>query len=160
MPSPKFSLMRQIPPTRTEKSIQSQFGKKCDHNSVGNSYTNEGFLSFSNNLAERTVKISAIGRKNFLFVASANGGCRAAIHYSPVSSAKTNGVEPYAWLKDVFEKLPYHRDGEAFIQANSGAAIPSDELDYLLPDIWLKANPDHRWTIDETRRAEREAKDA
>jgi hypothetical protein len=29
----------------------------------------------------------------------------------------------------------------------------------MLPDIWLTANPDHRWTIDEIRRAEREAKD-
>jgi transposase len=55
------------------------------------------------------------------------GGCRAAIHYSLVSSAKANGVEPYAWLKDVYTRLPYHREGEAFNQANTGAAITSDE---------------------------------
>jgi transposase len=122
-------------------------------------YTTEGFLSLSNNLAERTVKIPAIGRKNYLFVASHNGGCRAAIHYSLVSSAKANGVEPYAWLKDVFTRLPYHRDGDAFTQAASGQPVDSDELDYLLPDIWLKSNPEHEWTIDQIRRAEREAKD-
>ena len=121
-------------------------------------YTEEGYLSFDNNLAERTVKIPAIGRKNYLFVASAEGGRRAAIHYSLVSSAKSNGVEPYAWLKDVFTKLPYHRDGEAFAQAANGAPITSAELDYLLPDLWLKTNPQHKWTIDEIRRAEREAK--
>jgi hypothetical protein len=62
-------------------------------------------------------------------------------------------------LKDILEKRPYHLKGEAFFQANSGAAITSDELDYLLPEIWLKANPDHRWTIDEIRLAKREAKD-
>ena len=77
-------------------------------------YTEEGYLSFDNNLAERTVKIPAIGRKNYLFVASAEGGRRAAIHYSLVSSAKSNGVKPYAWLKDVFTQLPHHRQGEAF----------------------------------------------
>jgi len=121
-------------------------------------YTTEGYLSFDNNLAERTVKIPAIGRKNYLFVASVEGGRRAAIHYSLVSSAKSNGVEPYAWLRDVFTRLPYHRDGEAFKQAASQEPVTSTELDYLLPDIWLRANPTHRWTIDEIRRAERTAK--
>jgi transposase len=121
-------------------------------------YTTEGYLSFDNNLAERTVKIPAIGRKNYLFVASVEGGNRAATHYSLVSSAKSNGVEPYAWLKDVFTRLPYHRDGEAFKQAASKEPVTSTELDYLLPDIWLRANPTHRWTIDEIRRAERTAK--
>lgn len=122
-------------------------------------FTEAGFLSYDNNLAERMVKIPAIGRKNYLFVASHKGGCRAAIHYSLVSSAKANGVEPYAWLKDVFARLPYHRDGEAHQQATDGESVTSGELDYLLPDVWLKANPSHRWTIDEIRRAEREAKD-
>lgn len=121
-------------------------------------YTTEGYLSFDNNLAERTVKIPAIGRKNYLFVASAEGGNRAAIHYSLVSSAKSNGVEPYAWLKDVFTRLPYHRDGAAFKQAAASQPVTSTELDYLLPDLWLRANPNHRWTIDEIRRAERKAK--
>ncbi len=122
-------------------------------------YTTEGFLSYSNNLAERTVKIPAIGRKNYLFVASHNGGCRAAIHYSLVSSTKSNGVEPYAWLKELFTRLPYHRDGDAFAQAVAGEPIVSNELDYLLPDVWIKTNPQHKWTIDDIRRKEREAKD-
>lgn len=121
-------------------------------------YTREGYLSYSNNVAERAVKIPAIGRKNYLFVASANGGCRAAIHYSLVSSAKANGVEPYAWLRDVFGRLPYHREGTAFAQANESQRVKSNELDYLLPDIWLRSNPTHTWNIDQIRRAEREAK--
>jgi transposase len=122
-------------------------------------YTDQGYLSFDNNLAERTVKIPAIGRKNYLFVASATGGERAAIHYSLVSSAKGNGVEPLAWLTEVFTRLPYHRDGEAFEQAHNGQSVISTELDYLLPDRWLLANPEHKWTIDEIRRVEREKKD-
>ena len=57
-------------------------------------YTEQGYLSFDNNVAERLVKIPAIGRKNYLFVGSENGGRGAAVMYSLVSSAKANGVEP------------------------------------------------------------------
>ncbi len=123
-------------------------------------YTEEGYLSYDNNLAERLVKISAIGRKNYLFVGSPNGGAGAAIMYSLVSSAKANGVEPFAWLRDVFRQLPYHREGEAFRQAAEGQPVTSTELDHLLPDRWLLAHPEHRWTIDEIRRGERERKPA
>ena len=118
-------------------------------------YTEQGFLSFDNNVAERLVKVPAMGRKNYLFVGSATGGRRAAILYSLVSSAKANGVEPFAWLKELFTRLPYHRDGEAFAQAAAGQPVTSTELDYLLPDIWLSANPDHAWDIDAIRREER-----
>ncbi len=118
-------------------------------------YTEKGYLSYDNNLAERLVKIPAIGRKNFLFVGSENGGAGAAVMYSLVSSAKANGVEPFAWLRDLFTQLPYRREGEAFRQAAEDLPVTSDELDDLLPDRWLEANPKCVWTIDETRRAER-----
>lgn len=122
------------------------------------SYTEEGYLSLENNAAERLVKPATIGRKNYLFVGSANGGHGAATMYSLVSSAKANGVEPFAWLKYLFTRLPYHRDGEAFAQAVAEEPVTSDELDYLLPDRWLSANPSQAWKIDHIRRAERPKK--
>lgn len=118
-------------------------------------YTEQGYLSYDNNLAERAVKIPAIGRKNFLFVGSENGGHGAAVMYSLVSSAKANGVEPFTWLKDLFTQLPYHRAGEAFAQARQKQPVTSDKLDGLLPDRWLQAHPTHVWKIDEIRREER-----
>ena len=96
-------------------------------------YVEQGYLSWDNNAAERLMKMPAIGRKNYLFVASANGGRRAAIHYSLVSSAKMNRVEPMAWLSALFTRLPWHRGGEAFEQVKQGAPVTSAELDYLLP---------------------------
>ena len=121
-------------------------------------YTEQGYLSYDNNMAERLVKIPAIGRKNYLFVGGERGGHDAAVMYSLVSSAKVNGVEPFAWLKDLFTRLPYHREGEAFRQSEADEPVTSDELDYLLPDIWLQTHPENVWTIDAIRREEREAK--
>lgn len=122
-------------------------------------YTAHGFLSMENNAAERLVKNPAIGRKNYLFVGGIGGGHNAAVFYSLVSSAKANGVEPFAWLKDLFTCLPYHRGGESFAQATAGEPVTSDELDELLPDRWLVNHPDHAWTIDAIRREERKQKD-
>ena len=104
-------------------------------------YTEDGLLSIDNNVAERTVKIPAIGRKNWLFVASKTGGDRAAILFSLVASCKANQVEPFAYLQSLFRELP---------------RLGSDsELDELLPDRYLASHPEHRWQIDELRAEER-----
>jgi len=118
-------------------------------------YTEQGYLAYDNNTAERLVKLPAIGRKNFLFVGSVNGGQGAAVMYSLVSSAKANGVEPFAWLRSLFTQLPYRRESEALAHAQQGLSVTSDALDDLLPDRWLAANPKHVWKIDEVRRKER-----
>jgi hypothetical protein len=108
-------------------------------------YCEDGDLNIDNNIAERTVKICAIGRKNWLFVASEAGGRRAAILFSFTASCKANQVEPFAYLRDVLERLPTH---------------PADALDELLPDRWLQAHPEHRWEIDDIRREERNRRPA
>lgn len=106
-----------------------------------NRYLEDGDLSIDNNFAERAMRPIAIGRRNWLFVGSERAGHRAAILTSLVASCKVNFVEPWAYLKDVFTRM---------------ACKPTDsELTELLPDCWLKANPDHRWEIAETRRNER-----
>lgn len=106
-------------------------------------YTEDGALAIDNNVSERTVKIAAIGRKNWMFVGSATGGQRAAILFSLVASCKANQVEPFAYLRSLFQTLAERR----------GAA--PDDLDNLLPDRWLVSNPDHRWEIDQLRAEER-----
>jgi len=94
-----------------------------------------------------------------LFVGNQGAGDNAAIFYSLVTSAKLNGVEPFAWLKDVMEKLPMHRDGKAIQQSATGKPVSSNELDTLLPDRWLQDHPDCRWEIDSIRREERRRKE-
>ena len=106
-------------------------------------YCGDGELTIDNNVSERTMKMPALGRKNWLFVASRTGGRRAAILLSLVASCKANQVEPWAYLRDIFSRLP------------SLPSSPGEHLDALLPDRWLEAHPQHRWTIDALRRASR-----
>jgi transposase len=104
-------------------------------------YTSDGALSIDNNISERTVKIAAIGRKNYLFVGSHTGGQRAAILYSLVATCKACGVEPGAYLTDLFRTLP--------------TVTSPDDIAAFLPDRWLTTHPEHRWHIDQLRQQER-----
>jgi transposase len=109
-------------------------------------YCDDGELTIDNNMSERAVKMQAVGRRNWLFVGSREGGHRAATLFSLVASCKANGVEPWAYLNDLFTHLP---------------TLPADQpelLDAFLPDRWLSTNPQHTWTIDALRRQERERK--
>ena len=62
----------------------------------------------SNNAAERELRAVAIGRKNWTFAGSDEGGRRAAAIYTLINTAKLNDVDPQAWLADVLSRLPDH----------------------------------------------------
>ena len=51
----------------------------------------------------------ALGRKDYLFVGSQGGGKSAAIAYTLIQTAKLNGVDPQAWLTDVFSRIADHK---------------------------------------------------
>ena len=55
---------------------------------------------------ENSIRPIAIGKKNWLFAGSERAGKRAAAIQSLFATAKLNGIEPAAWLKDTLEKLP------------------------------------------------------
>ena len=104
-----------------------------------NRYVEDGNLSIDNNSAERAMRTVAVGRKNWLFVGSSLAGERAAKRMSLVASCKANRVEPWAYLRDIFTRLPLGTD-------------PAD----LLPDIGLEKNPSQRWNIADQREHERQ----
>jgi len=70
-----------------------------------------------------------VGRRNYLFVGSDGGGVRAAIAYTVLGNCMNAGVNPWAYLKDVLEKIS---DG-----------WPRDDIDELLPVNWAQAHPEH-----------------
>lgn len=69
-------------------------------------YVDSGILPIDNNMVENAIRPITLGRRNWLFTGSERAGCRAAAIQSLLATAKLNGLEPYAWLKDVLEKLP------------------------------------------------------
>jgi transposase len=96
-------------------------------------YTAHGFLAIDNNWAEREMKKIALGRKNWLFLGSDQGGRTAAVLFSLVSSCLRHGHDPFRYLEDVFYRLP---------------GLPDAGLVDLLPDRWQSphepsAEPSH-----------------
>ena len=81
-------------------------------------YVEDGRLEIDNNAAERALRGVSLGRKNYLFMGSDAGGERAAAFYSLVETAKLNGVDPEAYLREVFERIAEH---------------PINRVDELLP---------------------------
>jgi transposase len=77
-------------------------------------YVEDGRLSIDNNIAERSVKAFVIGRKNWLFADSVDGGNATAVLTTMVRSALANKLDPYQYMVRVLEKLPYARTEDDF----------------------------------------------
>jgi transposase len=69
-------------------------------------YTEDGRIPIDNNSAERAIKPIVIGRKNYLFMGSDEGGRRAAILYSLIESCRMNDVEPWEYFKFLMQWVP------------------------------------------------------
>ena len=88
-------------------------------------YTEAGFLDIDNNEAERALRGIALGRRNWLFCGSDRGGRAAAVHFGLIATCHRNGVDPFAYLRDVLRRLPLMLPHAS-----------RDELRALLPDRW------------------------
>lgn len=73
-------------------------------------YLDDGEVPIDNNAVENSIRPLALGRRNGLFVGSSQAGERAANLLSLIESAKLNGHDPWAYLKDVLERLPTLKD--------------------------------------------------
>jgi transposase len=88
-----------------------------------NRYVEDGDLTIDNNRAENALRKIAVGRKNWLFLGSENGGRTASIFASIVASCGRHTIDPFVYLKDVSTQL---------------AADPNLDLNTLLPDRWQR----------------------
>jgi transposase len=97
---------------RARVSKHSDTGKALDYSlkrwSALTRFLNDGRLCLSNNAAERELWAVAVGRKNWTFAGSDEGGRRAAAIYTLIATAKLNDVDPQAWLADMLARLPDH----------------------------------------------------
>ena len=92
-------------------------------------FLDDGRIDLDNNPVERAIRPIALGRKNHLFAGSDGGGARWATVCSLIATAKLNNVEPFAYLKDVLERMTYGH--------------PMSRLDDLLPWNWPKMRVNH-----------------
>lgn len=109
-------------------------------------YLEHGAIPIDNNRAEAALKYPVIGRKGWLFFGNEQGGATAATLFTLTKSCNRHCIDPYAYLRDVYTRLP---------------TIDHSKLETLLPDRWLEEHPEHRIQerADEARqRADRKRK--
>src|SRR6266853_2732565 len=87
-------------------------------------YGEDGDLQIDNNSAERAIRGVAVGRNNWLFFGSDEGGKTAAVLRSFVASCERVGVDPFVWLKDTLSRIADH---------------PLTRIAKLLPHNWASA---------------------
>ena len=84
-------------------------------------FLEDGRVPLDNNAVERAIRPVAVGRKNWLFAGSEQGGRMAAVFYTLIESAKRHGLNVFDYLADVMRRLP---------------GLPRRNLSELLPDQW------------------------
>lgn len=88
-------------------------------------FVDDGEVPVSNNWVENQIRPIALGRSNWLFAGSLRAGKRAAAIMSLLHSARINGHDPYAYFKDVLDRLPTHS---------------ASRIEELLPHHWKAAS--------------------
>jgi transposase len=89
-----------------------------------NRYCEDGDLEIDNNHTERAIRGVAVGRNNWIFFGSDQGGKTAAVLRSFVASCQRIGIDPFTWFKDVLSRIASH---------------PITKLNELLPHNWASA---------------------
>ncbi len=87
-------------------------------------FLDDGRVELDNNTVERAIRPIALGRKNHLFAGSDGGAARWAVVASLLTTAKLHDVEPFAYLRDVLERM--------------SNGHPMSRLDDLLPWNWAR----------------------
>lgn len=112
---------RKVPDgSATAKALEYSL-KRCD---ALIRFADDGQLPVDNNWIENQIRPIAIGRNNWLFAGSLRAGKRAAAVMSLIQSARMNGHDPYAYLRDVMVRLPMQR---------------ASRIGELLPQCWQPA---------------------
>ncbi len=96
-------------------------------------FLQDGRLEIDNNLVENSIRPTAIGKKNWLFIGEAEAGDRSAIIYTVIESCRRRGIDPFAYLRDLFTRLP---------------SATNWQVKDLTPEAWVRdqSRPDLRAT--------------
>ena len=95
-------------------------------------FLGDGRVEIDNNLVENSIRPTALGKKNWLFIGEANAGDRSAILYTIIESCRRRGIEPYAYLREILTRLPH---------------MTNRQIPEVIPAVWAKTR------LQEQRRA-------
>ncbi|MBI1268654.1 MAG: transposase [Cryomorphaceae bacterium] len=101
-------------------------------------FVEHGNMQIDNNIVEAGMKPVAIGRSNWLFAGSVEGGQTAATYMTLIQTCHRLSIDPFEYLKDVFTRLP---------------STPISQIDQFLPDRWKKAQESGSVTSADFRKA-------
>lgn len=114
------------PKVLPKSPIGEAIGYTLNHRSALIRPWGAGLLEIDDGASERAIKPVALGRKNWLFAGSDEGGRTAATLMSLCASCKERGLDPFAYLRDVLARVSTH---------------PNSRIEELLPDRWKPAEP-------------------
>jgi hypothetical protein len=137
------------PAVRPSSKLYEAIGYLVNRWEAMTRFKTDGRYAIDNNAAERAIRPSVIGRKNYEFFGSDRGGEAGCLWYTLVQSARRNHVRVLPYLQDVLVRVPqivpeYLRVGDAESAFDSLSAQQVDDLTSLLPDRWLVAHPAQR----------------
>jgi len=89
-----------------------------------NRFVDDGVLEIDNNILENSIRPSALGKRNWLFIGHPEAGERSAVIYTLLGSSRRHGINPFDYLKDLFTRLP---------------AAKITEIRQFTPVAWAKA---------------------
>ena len=93
-------------------------------------YLEDGRLEMDINLVENSIRPTALGKKNWLFIGHAEAGQTSAIIFTLIVACRKRGIDPFRYLRDIFTRLP---------------TMTNWQIKEILPDAWLAArNRDQR----------------
>lgn len=87
-----------------------------------------GQIELDNNLTENRIRPTKLGAKNWMFIGREDTGWRSAVIYTFVEQIRGHGLDPFAYLEWVFEKLMHDP--------------PEGQYEELLPQAWVAAQRD------------------
>jgi transposase len=89
-----------------ESPIAAAIGYATNQQKALERFLDDGRLPMSNNISERNLRREAVGRKNWIFVGSEDGAVANTVFVSLIASCEMHGIEPWAYLRDLFHLLP------------------------------------------------------